>query len=232
MRFSYLIFCPLIVCLLLFSCRKKNATVGPIPIVPVNDSLIKYYYYKPGTYWIYKDSLSGQVDSFAVEAVDTTFMSIPRGYKGSDPANHTQINLHIYQHSDSGKATLWQWTLMDDKAYLNIIKPFYQYDYFFVYPPAVTGLTRNAGGDEIAITGKYDSSTIGGNIYNNVYALLHTSGKAYGSGMGYNDLFYINNDQGIVKMRLNNTPDSIFTNKANFDTVFNVWELQRCVIFR
>ena len=41
-------------------CQKKTA------IVPMNAILKKYYCYKQGSYWIYRDSLNGDIDSFAV----------------------------------------------------------------------------------------------------------------------------------------------------------------------
>jgi hypothetical protein len=49
------------------SCKKKNVT-------PVNSEVKAHYYYKPGSYWVYIDTVSGRYDSFSVEkARDFTY---------------------------------------------------------------------------------------------------------------------------------------------------------------
>ncbi len=42
------------------SCVKKN-------VIPVNSDEKAHYYYKPGSYWVYIDTVSGRYDSFSVE---------------------------------------------------------------------------------------------------------------------------------------------------------------------
>jgi hypothetical protein len=46
----------------LLACRKNN-----VPHYPINAALKVAFSFKPGTYWIYQDSLSGEIDSFYVE---------------------------------------------------------------------------------------------------------------------------------------------------------------------
>jgi hypothetical protein len=50
------------------SCRKTT-----LDRHRVNDSLKAAFNYKPGTYWIYKDSLTGRLDSFAVTSQTDDF---------------------------------------------------------------------------------------------------------------------------------------------------------------
>jgi len=51
-----------------FSCKKSIVTT-PTDIVGhayTDTALVNAYYFKPGTYWIYADSVTGQIDSYAV----------------------------------------------------------------------------------------------------------------------------------------------------------------------
>jgi hypothetical protein len=50
-----------------WSCKKdKNPEPDPGFSAPVNQDLYAYAYFKPGTYWVYQDSISGIIDSVYV----------------------------------------------------------------------------------------------------------------------------------------------------------------------
>jgi len=52
----------IIICMMtMYSCKKNNN-----PVINVNTALKAAFNYMPGTYWIYKDSISGRIDSFFV----------------------------------------------------------------------------------------------------------------------------------------------------------------------
>jgi len=54
------LFLILIFSTLIYSCGKSESDATR----PINSDLLKYFSYKPGTYWVYKDSIAGEVDSF------------------------------------------------------------------------------------------------------------------------------------------------------------------------
>src|ERR1039457_5726431 len=56
-----LFFLAIILLLLFEGCGKKSSNS-----TPVDATLKKYFSYKVGTYWIYRDSLRGEIDSFVV----------------------------------------------------------------------------------------------------------------------------------------------------------------------
>jgi hypothetical protein len=51
------------------SCRKKYEPVNTTETVPVSSEIQSWCLFKPGTYWIYKDSVSGREDSVYVLSV-------------------------------------------------------------------------------------------------------------------------------------------------------------------
>lgn len=76
--------------LFLISCRKDpNATGGSgtnYGVMPIPQNLMDYSYFKPGTWWVYVDSISGQRDSLYVSSAsqgyDTIKESAGYGYTG------------------------------------------------------------------------------------------------------------------------------------------------------
>ena len=56
----------------LFGCTRSKSVN-----TPVNSDLIASFNYKPGTYWIYRDSISGEIDSFFVRSntAETSYLN-------------------------------------------------------------------------------------------------------------------------------------------------------------
>jgi hypothetical protein len=86
---SFLFFVPLIFLFLFFySCKKDEPTnIKNWGTVYAPQDIKDLSYFKPGTFWIYKDSLSGQIDSVYVLAVDegtqVVTADMKRGYTGN-----------------------------------------------------------------------------------------------------------------------------------------------------
>lgn len=47
----------------IYACKDKSPN-----ITPVNADMVKHFNYKQGSYWIYRDTISGRTDSFAVSS--------------------------------------------------------------------------------------------------------------------------------------------------------------------
>src|ERR1700684_1632372 len=89
---------PTILLLLLINgCSKKNNSSTPIdPMVK------KYFSYKPGTYWIYTDSLNRRTDSFVVMKQNNTV--IPDNNGGY---NQETDFISIYDNGTKIDSTQW-----------------------------------------------------------------------------------------------------------------------------
>ena len=73
--------------LLLTNCDKTtNSTISGAP------SLMSNFNFKPGTYWIYKDSITGEIDSYSVYGNQTTYQSY------SYNINIEVYNIYIYTY--------------------------------------------------------------------------------------------------------------------------------------
>jgi hypothetical protein len=59
---KYLVAAVIFLCIA--ACKKKDTST------PIDATLKKYFSYKKGTYWIYRDSLRGVIDCFAVLSND------------------------------------------------------------------------------------------------------------------------------------------------------------------
>ena len=208
----------------LFACNRNN--VKPDVATHISDSLKKYFYYKPGTYWIYKDSISGRRDSFVVVKTDS-FATILEVF--STPAHLQQcIDIYVDEYNlDSSGASVyhWKWSLIGAGAYVNLLTgPLF-------FHPFIIGQAFPFMSDECLLTNIFASYAVNGNNFSNVAEINHynndsipipPSYSVLNRSVPYNDWFYINNGAGIIKMRINNSPDSIH----------HVWELQRYKMLR
>lgn len=197
------------ICILAFlllnesACKKPGQTIT----VPVDAEMLKYFGYKEGSYWIYRDSVTGVEDSFFIHSIVTG-------------GSTTQVNqgeiedymyIHLYGFNKNNNDTIL-WTLGYYGNYTNMNIGYFSYLYgyqLFAYPFTYT----------------YPNYLLNGVNYTNILA-AHTWGAAGSSSFGNlfcDDWYYINQDSGIVKVRLNHICDSVH---------YVVWELQREKIIR
>ena len=106
------------------ACKKKNRNI------PISADLKKFFSYKPGTYWIYKDSVNGQIDSFAV--LSNTFGTASSTYEVADQETD---NIAVFKKNVLFDSIYCKWTLAKDAVgfvfstyYLSINYP------LFIYP--------------------------------------------------------------------------------------------------
>ncbi len=214
-----------IILLLLNACKKPNITHYTI-----NADLKAAFNYQVGTYWIYRDSIGGGIDSFYVTKNQSGTSSV-LDHNGD---GYTNEGIAVYiseQNISPGLADTaneyWEYhyqSSMFNMNYFSLNKTLVQLFPLIDYPfqstlsgsgaPGAPPYPQN--GNVISISNSY---TLNGNTFTNVAVVNHI---ANAPALQYNDVFYISQSAGIFKMRLNHPLDS----------VYRVWELQRWKIVK
>ena len=211
---------------------------GPPPIYhPVSDAIKKDFNFKPGTYWIMRDSVSGKVDSFCVTGNYDYTEQTNQGGRNNPAEYYEYASVYILDYNTTALPVIdtqtWAYRFVGSFVKLVYHVEFYARDFPMGY--IFYGLFSYPKQDSFFLETKYDSTDtveinhvlancqINGNSFSKV-AVIHqyASYLRYDSGIythryTHNDLFYICPKIGIVKMRLNHPQDSIN----------QVWELQR-----
>jgi len=197
-------------------CNKKDSQQH----ITIDADIVANFGYKVGSYWIYKDSLSGQVDSFYVYQNNGI---------GSIEDNGTLVDgigIYLNQEKISGPGVAdtikWVFDLESNFIALGLtltrfgqIVDQISFPVFISYPFSLGHPSGNrkgiSGGNVTEILPTY---LLNGNSYDSV-AVLTYNGNV--NGYPINDTYYINTKIGVVKMSLNHVNGS----------VLRVWELQR-----
>jgi len=201
-----------------WGCHKKEES--KVTYAKIDEGLKKAFNFKQGSYWIYRDSLTGRIDSFITVAnyLDSTAY-VKGGYKESLPAYNIKIYISEFNLlSPSGEVSKWEWQLVSNKVFLNLITQYGQEyaDQLFDFP-LVKGMKGFGPAGEYLCVDSFTSFALLGNTHNNVFELHHFNR----SSSVIDDWFFINNDVGIIKMRA-----------VCLDSVYHVWELQRSHIVK
>ena len=190
------------ICLLflIVCCRKKPGT----PVIPISPALLSHFSFKVGTYWIYRDSLTGRVDSFYVDTNftrngtnGTGFSSTINVYNEID-IKSKNVDGHVYIDS----VNWWSITLIDST--INAVLD-NEYPELIHYPYNVT----------------YPHFSIGSINFSNVvdiycYSIDTLDTTQY--SQTFNCSYFLNDSIGLVKMRINHPYRQVIN---------HVWELQR-----
>lgn len=172
---------------------------------PVRKNVKEYFFYKPGSYWVMQDSITGRIDSFAVTNSKSIIYNSPELSAEVVSCGMRQFRLNTPGNVDSVTLTLsggWHVSLgfypSNDDKYA------YHYMMFGGFQP----------GDSLV-----GDVTIRNVVYKNVevsnpYAHDSSNKPIYGSR------FYVNKTEGILKMVLPQT-DQIY-----------IWELLRSKVIR
>lgn len=211
----------LLAAVLFVQCSKKNNTAPYDPnavtfskdtiFYTTSPELVADFYFKPGTYWIYRDSITGQVDSFHVDSTaEKAFNDFLCGMHTCRPLKLTYFVMYISQSTISGgipgAITLSEFALEGGVGSFGYFSSNHEYDaarmeeielhsYLFVYPNCLSENT--------------DTFTSNGTAYP-VFGIFHNPDTVI------NNSYLLTPGTGIVKMRLHNT------GSPNY-----VWELQR-----
>lgn len=197
----------------LYSCKKPGA--DPVAIVYLDQALKNYYDWQEGSYWVYKDSLTGDVDSFVVSKY-----YYDEGINAKD-YNVQKVNIIINEYPVNRPVTrsnsnVLLWTLQRNSAALDYRFhpdsfekaltlsfgpiPFIIEDsiYYYQGPPCISDTSYYG-------THKLATLNVGTTQFNEVFEKYYrrSSIECYDL-IPQDDTYFINQDAGLVKMRLNN----------------------------
>jgi len=214
-----------------FSCKKQG-----LQRVPVNAALKAAFNYKPGTYWIYKDSISGRVDSFFVRSNSDMFYPELIGATGNGTGNPNESieiisiiisEFNINPLSAASDTQHWQFGYQETMFCVssnNTKLGQIQYTPLVNYPFQTT-LMKVLNSDypeNDIIDSIYTTFSIGVQTFSNVTKINNNAYINYDfayltAPYSYNDWFYICPSVGLIKIVLNHPQDSLY----------RVWEIQR-----
>jgi hypothetical protein len=197
-------------CLAVFLCDCKKTT--NLPVTQLDDTAATFYInFKPGTYWIYRDTISGRTDSFFVRS--NTFISQPDQTQTYEYHNITVAG-HNLDGTDLADSTLWVW----DYEYPSINLNYYygqgplgwrhdaQYMPLYNFPldPKTIGYftTQN---DTASMVNVLYLDSVNHIPVSPLYEIEHhilADTVANPTLMTFNDQFYLNDTLGIVMMHL------------------------------
>jgi hypothetical protein len=207
----------------LFACKKKPDN----NVIHINGALKAAFNFQPGTYWIYKDSLTGIMDSFFVTK-NTYFTTTNYPYTiESIGINISEYDYHITSLIDtqwwsfSYQSNMFDLRYQENKVFAGEIDyfPLINYPFSDTLSTCAGCIVRGQYGQNNVIS-IFNFFVVNGQTFENVVEVFHTVNLAPFENYGqYNasDLFYICPNIGIIKMSLNHPQDSIN----------RVWELQR-----
>jgi hypothetical protein len=210
------------------ACKKSSNNTGTPPI-PINASMEAGFNFKRGSYWIYKDSVSGIIDSAYVNSNFTESTQLGCVLMKGLPYFELQtISISV---ADSSPSYIEIWTIgMVDSIFsfslysnkdslesrLNL-QP-------FTFPFRLGNSTLIDGCllymDSACVSNTLSSIPVNNQQYQNTTLLSHASRSEASTSFQYNDCFYLCPGVGFVKM--------VFNHPA--ENVHRVLELQRYYI--
>jgi len=181
----------------------------------VNASLKKAFFYKPGTYWVYRDSISGRVDSFYVNYNLDTMQQLS--------GNNVEVCSVFFLEDSVGTSQMVQtWSIVLQQNAADLSCPFSNYSLYWqgwFSMPEQLGWNQTPGGEGLGfVSNIYPTYTLNTLSFNNVEEIFYNTQNGYASGN--DDWFYVDTAVGIIKMRLNYPNDTPLVGNK-------VWELQR-----
>ena len=211
------IFAILLLIVVCADCQKNDSPA------PIDSDLLANFNYQPGTYLIYKDSISGMEDSFFVTGNEG---GTTAGFHGQVEARGITIRAFNINNIAGSDTENWYHTLIQNYFVTKWANQalidrniFIEYQMLFTYPFSIGylvppgSLGADSGAQTIQIIPNF---SLNGKNYSSV-AIVFQNG-----GTDYHDLFYINADAGIIKMDLNNS----------YLHIRKVWELERWKIVK
>src|ERR1035437_368672 len=93
----------LCICMIfLATCTKKAQ------YIPIDAGMKAALGYKPGSYWVYKDSISGRIDSFIVTAVEDAFIG------QSSYVNQEQMYIYMTDYKNKDSVGTWVYSMINN----------------------------------------------------------------------------------------------------------------------
>jgi hypothetical protein len=208
------------------ACKRQSGT----PMVPVNADMKAHFAFKPGTYWIYKDSVNGEMDSAYVYAQQSEY--IYQGcvlFKGEPKYEYLTVFVRVARNNGSLDSERWNLNLMENNCSMACINSADAMEsqlsvHLFSWPFLAAQATASGcvlPPDSVLVTTATSSVTVGGQTFPGTARSSHVPGIV-DPNLAYNDCFYISPDVGLVKV--------VFDHPTI--PVHRVLELQRSNIIR
>ena len=188
-----------------FACKKKSN------IISVDPGLKALWEFQPGSYWIYKDSITSKIDSMYVVSNYTQILD--NGYTNTE-IDYVLMNIFDgnLNDSESWRITMTQntcgmWIQNNDDGVSNLSSM-----YLYSYPLSTYNI--NDGTSNLFINILYQNIVINGIDYDSVVVIHHQSTQ---SSLIFNDSLYYSPSLCFVK----------YVKQHPQDSVFKTMELQR-----
>ena len=226
-----------LISILIYGCSKPKVTYYPI-----NAQLKAAFNYQVGTYWIYRDSISGREDSFYVIENNASVNNHIDKYGGGYTMDFIAIEIkelnisplpisNIVQYYDFGYfINILVIATSETKIYTGNIQYCPMINYPYHDPIQLTNLGGPVASysETSRISNIYNTFNLNGTFFNNTIEVNHSASiiaqmnYPLTNPYSYSDDFFISPDAGIIKMRLNHPQD----------TIHRVWELERYKIVK
>ncbi len=196
--------------LLLAACSKK---------VQINGSLRSAFGYRQGSYWIYKDSATGNIDSAYVQAAYTDYSGkgCVKSMWGSNNYETMTISIRV-SGSDTAYEDRWMLNLTENKLYgsfssrhANKFFPLSQV--LLLTYPVLPGRIEQTSGcyvttDSGTVQNVLPTATVNGKDYSHVIPSQHAARLSSGT-LSYSHVFYLCPQTGLVKIVFTYPGDSM-----------------------
>jgi hypothetical protein len=227
----YLSLTLLIIVFLGTKCRKDNT---PPPTYYLPQEVKDYMYFQPGTYWVYKDSASGVLDSIIVTEANSemfTDMFDPPANKISHIEERFTIKtysfLDDYEYDyiafarGNNCSTDYCAYVRREKIIPNNTDVPYTYALFY---PFTIGYTPTAASPSVqSLSAKYDSLLVEGKYYKDVIEYYETKNSTETNQPTY---FYIAKNYGVIRKKI-----WVYNGSLGF-WEWRTWELLRSNIIK
>ena len=214
---------PFIVFVFLFTaCSKKHEPTYSY----ISSDTKKHFYFKPGSYWIYRDSISGRTDSFYVRKSALLMLS-----GGANNIVET-LNLEIVQKiSDTTNkdSILWQYTF----RYTSLILSYYNFSknvsynstQYYPFKSSIEDTSYTTNGYNTTFGRYIDAFSLASNTFRDTWAFYEKDSNAKSMSDYYTLNYFMNDSVLLIKMRQNYSV-------TYAPTINEVWELQRWYIVK
>ncbi len=205
--------CCCLLLLFLSACKKKQTY--PHYLLAVNENMQRDYCYLPGSYWIYKDSVTGRMDSFEVAA--TTFDSSLMAGRGDVWVAENHMYIYGFNlDSPSSKPSIWEWEFRENRLYVYNLDfaVLFRFPEPFIKYPIEDNMQWNSLGNCVIISSPVFE--LNGLTYNNV---IEVHRYIPGDSTHFDHWFYMNPSAGIIKMKLNTPGDTIILELQRYHMV-------------
>ena len=180
-----------------FACKKKSN------IISVDPGLKALWKFQPGSYWIYKDSITSKIDCMYV--VSNSSQILDNGYTNTE---YDYILMNIYDGNPNDSES-WRITLGQNTCGMLMLNNKDATEYFLVahlysYPLSVYNVPNNSNLSYVNIL--YQNFNILGNNYDSI-VVVHNQSPVDNT---INDSFYYSTSLCFVKYVIQHPQDSVF----------------------